>query len=196
MKRQKSLFKRLCDKYRIDYSWPEIDGEKKPPGITIEEMAKELGYTDEKGNGKQSHLSQLENNPKGPPLEFVEKYANCFKLDSVQKFDLFYAALESSKEIKLDVTALRPLLAKTFFQFVVAMILCKEIFSPPGVNEHVPFSSKDTELIDAWTKLLSAVENFADAVKKYPLAYRPDSKTADISADTDLEKHKKQNKNV
>jgi hypothetical protein len=153
-------------------------------------MAKELGYCDEKGKGKQSRLSQSENNLKGPPLEFVEKYADFFKLDSAQKFDFFYAALESSRKIKLDATALRPYTEETFCKFVTAMILCKEIYNPPNPNKYVPFSVNNTDLTNAWGGLIKAIKAFEDAVKKQPLAYRPGSKTADISTDTDLETHK------
>jgi transcriptional regulator with XRE-family HTH domain len=190
MKRKKTSFKRLCDKYRIDYNWPETNGEKKGQGITIEEMAKELGYCDEKGKGKQSLFSQVENNPKGPPLEFVEKYADFFKLDSAHKFDLFYAALESSKEIKLDITALRPYTEETFFKFITAMILCKEIDTSPKSNQYAPFLVDHTDLNSAWKGLITAIKDFEDVVKKHSLAYQPASKTADISADTDLEEHK------
>jgi hypothetical protein len=150
-------------------------------------MAKELGYCDEKGKGKQSLLSQSENNPKGPPLEFVEKYANFFKLDSAGKFDLFHAALESSKEIKIDITALRPVTKKTFFKFVTAMILCKGICNSMLAGAEVPFPYNNPELENGWKGLMNAVDAFVNTVKQHSLAYRPDSKTADGLANIHLE---------
>jgi transcriptional regulator with XRE-family HTH domain len=181
MKRQRSPFKCLCDKHRIDYIWPATDKEVTNPGITIEEMAKALGYVDKKGDGQQSRLSQYENRQEGPPLDLVEKYAEFFKLDSAGKFDLFYAALESSNEIRIDITALRPNTEKVFVQFITAMILCKETGGLESANEYVPFEYQQGELNGAWGKLVAAIESFATAIKKHQLSYQTISKESSLT---------------
>jgi hypothetical protein len=37
---------------------------------------------------------------------------------------------------------------------------------------------------------MNAVEEYGNAVKQHPLAYRPESKTTDMPTNTDLEDHK------
>jgi hypothetical protein len=90
-----STFKYLCDRHRLDYLWDEKDesGRSKRE-ITITEMAKKLGFIGKNGKGQESKLSQYENRREGPPLELVEKYAECFGLKGKAKFDLFYEALK------------------------------------------------------------------------------------------------------
>jgi hypothetical protein len=138
-------------------------------------MAEKLNYK----NYKYSRLSQLENNKKGPPLELVEEYARFFELDNPGKFDLFFAALESSNEIKFDLSAVDAAWKKEFIRVVTSVVLAKETgeIMEKIIKDKV-FKSKYDNLFESWNKLRNGIDNFCKEIQKHPLAYNPSPKTA------------------
>jgi transcriptional regulator with XRE-family HTH domain len=162
-----STFKHLCDRHRLDYLWDEKDESGRPKrGITIAEMAKKLGFIGKNGKGQESKLSQYENRREGPPLELVEKYAECFGLKGKAKFDLFYEALNSSEIIRFDACTINPDFREQFLQFLTVMIL--GIGTNNDLNNwlHEGFLDYDT-----------VIKSFLDAIEKSPCKYTPSVST-------------------
>jgi transcriptional regulator with XRE-family HTH domain len=137
-----SPFKHLCDRYRLDYLWDEKDKSgRQKRGITITEMAEKLGFIGKNGKGQESKLSQYENASKGPPLDIVMKYLDFFKLNSTDKYELLYAALESSARIILEPDMIKGIKRETFLK-LLAGILITERPHPEG------HAMKEKEILD------------------------------------------------
>lgn len=119
-----STFKYLCDRHRLDYLWDEKTESGRPKrGITIEEMAAKLGFIGKNGKGQESKLSQYENASKGPPLDLVMKYLGFFKLNPMDKYELLYAALDSSERIILTPDMIKGIKKETFLKLLTGILI-------------------------------------------------------------------------
>ena len=118
-----STFKRQCKRYRDDHIWYNDDIKETITGITIEEMAKKLGYIGKNGKGQESKLSQYENALNGPPLKIVKKYADFFNLDKDKRLAFYYAALESSKKITINLDEIKGIKREAFIKFFLMSII-------------------------------------------------------------------------
>jgi hypothetical protein len=58
-------------------------------------------------------------------MDFIEKCSTLFKLDDAQSFELLSLALQSSKEIKIDCTKIKPIPEPIFK--LLALIISGEI---------------------------------------------------------------------
>jgi transcriptional regulator with XRE-family HTH domain len=168
MNDKKSAFGKMCEKLRVD------------EGMSEEEMGQKLGY---KAKTAQATISTFERKldnrgtAKGkhrdPTLQYVEKCAKLFGLDSIQKFELFYAALDSCEELRIDMSAVHPHLKKLFIRLVLAIVLGKSVCPQDGSSDFAPFGPKNVNLNDAWKELQASSNTFLELIKSYRLSYLP-----------------------
>jgi len=125
-----SDFKRLCDNYRYNHAWRNKDTGESVTGITLEEMAKELGFIGKNGKGQESKLSQYENGI--PPLNIVQKYAEFFKLKKGEKMSFFYEALKTCKKFTVDMEKIKGIKREAFIKFILLALL----FNRPEDNAY------------------------------------------------------------
>jgi hypothetical protein len=147
----------------------------------MEDMAKAIGFVHiNPKTGKEkndySRLSQLENEPKGPPLGMVEKYAQFFNLKGEDKLHFFKIALESSAEIRIDITAIDVNMKDIFLKFIAAVLLCDNEAASYG-NSDYPFGlegekPKGETKNETWKNLSSCIDKFCDAIAKGELKCR------------------------
>jgi hypothetical protein len=119
---QYSPFKRRCELLRMQKS------------VTMEKMALDLGMSTETRDGmkkgQQARLSQLENQPDGPPWDIVMRYADYFELKGIERFDFFMEALSSSKKITVDTENIVGVSKDAFIRFLAGVLLFEK---PPCI---------------------------------------------------------------
>jgi hypothetical protein len=62
---------------------------------------------------------------KDPPLDYVERCADFFKLKGKERFDLYVAALKSSEKITFELDMIQSLHKEDFAKLLTVLILCE-----------------------------------------------------------------------
>jgi hypothetical protein len=149
-------------------------------------------FAEQLGGYKQPTLSQFETRPEGPPLDLVERYSDFFELAGKSRFDFFVAALESSRQLNIDIKKLPLTIRESLFKLLALFLSNKvtgEIIekrkAKPIFGITKSASDPYEHLEKSWQKLETAITDLVEeGVKHYMILPEPTPKTAPLKAES------------
>lgn len=179
MSLKKSLFGELCRRHRRNMTEQEM-------AKKILEMENSYKLGKKPAKSKQPLVSQFEREfdlkgiqrkqHRDPPLDYVETCANLFELSPPDKYDLFVAAMQSSKKIIFDKKNIEGHIEIEIINIFLSLIFSgKELGNI--VKTHLekkaktltyvyPDNDKDKQLLLAWEELSKAAQQMINAVRQ------------------------------
>jgi hypothetical protein len=108
-----------------------------------------------------------------PPLKYVEACAKLFNLNTVEKYELFAAAINSSSTIKIDQVISKGAIRNVMTSIIAALCLGRDLIpqveSIAAENAEYNIKQNEKKLLKSWSAFQERNTYFIEAIKKFDI---------------------------